>query len=60
MGLVGFLYHGGRAIYGMATDNYDIVDKALEKGKRSLFITLIDPFGIADVPDIIGDITGDD
>ena len=59
MGMVGFLYHGGRAIYGMVTDNYDIVDEALEKGKRSLAISLIDPLGIADVPDIIGDIAGD-
>ena len=55
MGMVGFLYHGGRAIYGMVTDNYDIVDEALEKGKRSLFLSLIDPVGIADVPDIAGD-----
>lgn len=59
MGLLGFIYQGGRAIYGMATDNYDIVDEALEKGKRSMFLSLIDPIGVADVPDIVGDVAGD-
>lgn len=59
MGLVGFLYQGGRAIYGMATGNYDIVDEALEKGKRSMLRSLIDPIGVTDVPYIVGDVTGD-
>lgn len=59
MGLLGFIYQGGRAIYGMATDNYDIVDEALEKGKRSMLLSLIDPIGVADVPDIVGDVAGD-
>ena len=59
MGLLGFIYQGGRALYGMATDNYDIVDEALEKGKRSILISLIDPIGVADIPDIVDDVTGD-
>lgn len=59
MGAIGFIYQGARAIYGMATDNYDIVDEALEKGKRSMLISLIDPIGITDVPDIVGDVARD-
>ena len=59
MGILGILYQGGKAVFGMATDNYDIVDEALEKGKRSLYLSLIDPVGLADVPDIVGDVAED-
>ena len=59
MGLLGVFYQGARAAYGMVTDNYDIVDEALEKGKRSLYLSLIDPVGLADVPDIVGDVAED-
>lgn len=59
MGLLGFLYHGARAGYGMLTDNYDIVDEALEKGKRSMMLSLIDPIGIADVPDVVSTVAED-
>lgn len=53
MGLLGTIYHGVRAGYGILTDDYDIVDDSLEKGKRSLYLSLIDPIGVADVPDVI-------
>lgn len=53
MGLLGFVYQGTRAGYGMLTDNYDIVDDALEKGKKSMFLSLIDPIGISDIPEVI-------
>lgn len=53
MGLLGTIYHGVRAGYGKLTDDYDIVDDSLEKGKRSLYLSLIDPIGVADVPDVI-------
>lgn len=59
MGAIGFFYQGARALYGMATDDYDMVDEALEKGKRSMFLSLIDPIGVADVPDLVGDAVGD-
>lgn len=52
MGAFGFIFHGARAIYGMATDDYDMVDSALEKGKRSLFLSLIDPIGVVDAVDV--------
>jgi len=59
MGLFGTIYHGARAIYGMVTDDYDIVDDSLEKGKRSLYLSLIDPVGIADVPDVVSTVAED-
>lgn len=52
MGAFGFVYHGARALYGMATDDYDMVDSALEKGKRSLFLSLVDPIGVIDAVDV--------
>lgn len=59
MGLFGTIYHGVRAGYGMLTDNYDLVDDSLEKGKRSLYLSLIDPVGIADVPDVVSTVAED-
>lgn len=52
MGAFGLIYHGARAIYGMATDDYDMVDTALERGKRSLYTTFIDPIGVVDAVDV--------
>lgn len=59
MGLLGFAYHGIRAGIGMLTDNYDMVDESLEKGKRSMMLSLIDPIGIADVPDVVSSVAED-
>ena len=52
MGAFGFIYHGARAIYGIATDDYDLVDSSLEKGKRSLYLSLVDPIGVVDAVDV--------
>lgn len=52
MGAFGFIYHGARAIYGMATDDYEMVDSALEKGKKSMLLSLIDPVGVIDAADV--------
>lgn len=59
MGLFGTIYHRLRAGYGMHTDNYDLVDDSLEKGKRSLYLSFIDPVGIADVPDVVSTVAED-
>ena len=52
MGAFGFIYHGARALYGMATDDYEMVDSALEKGKRSMYLSLVDPIGIVHAVDV--------
>ena len=52
MGAFGFIYNGARALYGMATDDYEMVDSALEKGKRSMYLSLVDPIGIVDAVDV--------
>lgn len=59
MGLLGTIYHGVRAGYGMLTDNYDIVDDSIENGKRSLYLSIIDPVGVADVPDVVSTVAED-
>ncbi len=53
MGAFGFIIHSARAVYGMATDDYDLVDSAMEKGKKSLYLSLIDPIGGIYVVDVV-------
>ena len=57
MGVLGYIYHGGAAALGM-TGIADVdIDKHLERGKKSLFMSLIDPIGILDIGDIVEDVT---
>lgn len=52
MGLFGLVFHGARALYGLATEDYDMVDSAVEKGQESMILSLIDPIGVIDVADV--------
>jgi hypothetical protein len=52
MGLFGTVFHGARALYGLVTEDYEMVDSAVEKGKKSMALSLIDPIGVIDVADV--------
>lgn len=52
MGLFGLVFHGARALYGLATEDYEMVDSAVEKGQESMILSLIDPIGVIDVADV--------
>ena len=52
MGLIGLVFHGARALYGLATEDYEMVDSAVEKGQESMILSLIDPIGVIDVADV--------
>lgn len=56
MGLVGVVINGVRGIYGFVTEDYELVEKATEKGRRSMLRTLIDPLGFIDLFDVVDDI----
>lgn len=52
MGLFGVVFHGARALYGLVTEDYEMVDSSVEKGKKSMAISIIDPIGIVDIVDV--------
>ena len=53
MGLIGIVINGARGIYGLATGDYDLVDDATERARKSMFRTLFDPIGVIDVVDVV-------
>lgn len=59
MGLLGAIYHLAAIGYDMATDQHEKIDKHVEKTKRSLVRSPIDPLGILDVHDVIKDVDDD-
>lgn len=48
--------NGVRGIYGFVTEDYELVEKATEKGRRCMLRTLIDPLGFIDLFDVVDDI----
>lgn len=40
MGLFGAVFHGARALYGFVTEDYEMVDSAVEKGKKSMALSI--------------------
>lgn len=57
MGILGAVYHGIKGGYKMLVDDADAANHELDKAVESLHKTVIlDPIGVSDIPDIVGDI----
>ena len=52
MGLFGAVFHGARALYGLVTEDYEMVDSSVEKGKKSMALSIIDSIGVVDIVDV--------
>lgn len=58
MGMLGAIYHGIKGGYKMLVDDADAANHELDEAVESLHKTvIIDPLGVSDIPDIVGDIT---
>ena len=59
MGIIGAIYHLAAIGCDIATGQHEKIDKHVEKTKRSIVKSPIDPLGILDVSDIIKDVDDD-